>query len=69
MRMNTFLNVFLAIIFGLMAVIGTLIVLTIFWGCTYSINMIHSEGTATDLIDENQTAEPDISVPVDLRGV
>lgn len=30
-------------------------------GCTYSINMLHTEGSATDMIDENQTASPNIS--------
>ncbi len=30
-------------------------------GCTYSINMVHTEGSASDLIDEDQKAEPDIS--------
>lgn len=35
-------------------------------GCVYSINMVHSEGTATDLIDENQTASPDISPTIAL---
>lgn len=29
--------------------------------CTYSINMIHSEGNASDLIDENQSAKPNIN--------
>lgn len=33
--------------------------------CTYSINMIHSEGSATDLIDENQKADanPNLNIP------
>lgn len=25
--------------------------------CTYSINVIHTEGTATDVLDENQSTE------------
>lgn len=29
-------------------------------GCTYSITMAHTEGQATDLIDENQKADADI---------
>lgn len=32
--------------------------------CTYSINMAHTEGVATDLIDENQEAKADISAQV-----
>ncbi len=35
-------------------------------GCTYSINMAHTEGTATDLIDENQTASPDVSPNIEI---
>lgn len=39
--------------------VGLLIYLCVFLqSCTLSINMIHSEGQATDLIDENQTANP-----------
>lgn len=32
--------------------------------CTYSVNMVHSEGTATDVIDENQEAKPDVNISV-----
>jgi len=35
-------------------------------GCTYAINMVHVEGPASDLIDENQTASPDISPTVNI---
>ncbi len=39
--------------------------------CTYSINMIHSEGSATDMIDENQTADPNINpnLTIPLKGI
>jgi hypothetical protein len=30
-------------------------------GCTYSISLVHTEGQASDIIDENQTANPNIS--------
>jgi len=30
-------------------------------GCTYSINMVHTQGQADDVVDENQTARPNIS--------
>jgi len=37
-------------------------------GCTISVNMVHTEGTATDLIDEVQSptndVKPELSVPV-----
>lgn len=30
-------------------------------GCTYSINQIHTEGSASDVVDETQAASPDVS--------
>lgn len=30
-------------------------------GCTYSITMVHTEGTAEDVVDETATNSPDIS--------
>lgn len=27
-------------------------------GCTYSISMVHTEGSASDVIDETQSAHP-----------
>ena len=35
-------------------------------GCTYSINMAHTQGTATDLIDETQSNEPNVSPNVSI---
>lgn len=29
-------------------------------GCEYSITMVHTEGVAKDVVDENQTASPDV---------
>ena len=29
--------------------------------CTYSVNQVHTEGTATDVIDEDQKATSDVS--------
>ena len=31
-------------------------------GCTYSITMVHTEGTATDVVDETATNTPSTSV-------
>lgn len=36
-------------------------------GCTYSINMIHSEGTATDMIDE--TDKPTLTANIPLTSL
>ena len=33
----------------------------IFTGCTYSINMVHTEGYADDVVDEDQKASPNVS--------
>lgn len=35
-------------------------------GCTYSINQVSTKGTASDVIDENQDASPDVSPAVSL---
>lgn len=32
-------------------------------GCTYSINMAHTEGVASDTIDENDSVEPSVQFP------
>lgn len=39
--------------------------------CTYSINMVHTSGTASDVVDENQTASPDVSptIPISLSSL
>jgi hypothetical protein len=29
--------------------------------CTYSITMVHTDGTATDVVDTNQTPKTDVS--------
>lgn len=34
--------------------------------CTYSVNVAHTEGTTSDLIDETQSNEPDISPNISL---
>jgi len=41
---------------------------TIFIGCTYSITMVHTEGTATDVVDETSTNTPSTSVSVPISA-
>lgn len=36
--------------------------LMILSSCTYSINMIHTEGTATDVVDEASTPTAELTV-------
>ena len=35
-------------------------------GCTYNISMAHTEGTATDTIDDTDTITPDVSPTITL---
>lgn len=35
--------------------------------CTYSINQVHTEGVATDVVDENQAATADVSAQIPLK--
>jgi len=38
-------------------------------GCTYSITMVHTEGQATDVVDETATNTPSTSVSVPVSVV
>lgn len=33
-------------------------------GCTYSITLVHTEGTATDVVDETATNTPRVSLTI-----
>ncbi len=37
--------------------------------CTYSVTMAHTEGKATDLIDEAQTAQPDVQADLTIPAI
>jgi hypothetical protein len=39
----------------------SLALLSILTACTYSITMVHTEGSATDIVDENQTPTADVT--------
>lgn len=49
-----------------------LLLMTIFFlnSCTYSITMVHTQGEATDVVDENAdakaTVSPNISIPTGI---
>jgi hypothetical protein len=34
--------------------------------CTYNVSMAHTEGTASDVIDDNQSNEPNVSPSVTI---
>jgi hypothetical protein len=42
-------------------IISLMLLLT---SCTYSITMVHTEGTATDVVDETATATPATTVSI-----
>lgn len=46
----------------------SLAMLTILFGCTYSITQVHTEGSASDVVDDTQTndVDPTISVPASI---
>lgn len=39
----------------------TALMLIFLTGCTYSITQVHTEGMASDVVDEEQRADPDVS--------
>ncbi len=41
-----------------------IILMALLSGCTYSITMVHTQGVASDVVDETQSAEPDIKTDV-----
>lgn len=41
-------------------------ILCLLGGCTYSITMIHTEGTATDVLDDNDTSSLTASIPLTI---
>lgn len=52
-----------------MKILSTLFILLFLASCTYSINMIHSEGSASDMIDEEQIPSADISPDITIPAV
>lgn len=38
----------------------------IFTSCTYNISLIHTEGSASDVIDNNQDASPDVKADLSI---
>ncbi len=46
--------------------LNLIVFLMLLTGCTYSVNMIHTSGVASDVVDENQSASPDVSPTVSL---
>ncbi len=52
-----------------MKVLISFIVAILMTSCTYSISMAHTEGLASDVIDETSTITPQTSISVPVSGV
>ena len=53
-------------------ILMTVIVLTAFFtmsSCTYTVNCVHTQGSASDVIDEEQDATPEVSPTLNLKGI
>lgn len=46
------------ILFIVMALLAVILISTAMCGCTYSITQMHTEGTASDVVDETATNTP-----------
>ena len=57
-----FKKIYAAIFFGMLFVS----ICTLLFGCTLSFQNISTHGTATDLVDENQTASPEVTTTVKI---
>ena len=53
---------------GILLFLAILFVVSIFSGCTYNVSMAHTEGTASDVIDDTQapenTVSPNLTIPL-----
>jgi hypothetical protein len=50
-------------------IIAGLILALYLSSCTYSINMIHTQGQASDVVDETQAASPDVDANVSIPAL
>lgn len=46
--------------------ISLVLMLTFMCSCTYSINLVHTQGVAEDVVDETQKADADIKTMMDF---
>ena len=49
-------NLFICLSIFIVCILGYILC-----SCTYSINMVHTEGTASDVVDEDQAASPNVA--------
>jgi len=48
---------------------GLLTGLILLASCTYTITMVHTEGTASDVVDETETNTPTIPITLSKTGI
>lgn len=46
--------------------LADVLILTLLTSCTVSMTMVHTEGTASDVVDEQQTTKPTVSPDIKL---
>lgn len=51
------------------SILYTSILSLILASCTYSINMVHTEGTASDVVDETQTPTANVSPDIKVSPI
>ncbi len=49
-------------------VIGVILLLLSATACTYSVILIHTDGEASDMVDETDTTTPTTSITVPFNG-
>jgi hypothetical protein len=47
-------------------ILSCLAVAALLTSCNISMNMVHTSGTASDVFDEDQTDDPDVSTDISL---
>lgn len=47
----------------------SIVMLLLLTGCTYSINMVHTQGQASDVVDETQSNQPDIKPVLEIPAL
>lgn len=68
-KKNSLYDMFLIIGASIVAMLLCFLLLSILCGCTMSFQNIATHGKASDIVDESQTAQPDISAEVPISTV
>lgn len=66
---TTKISIFSVVGWGINTVLFCLLMFYALTSCTYTVTLAHTEGTATDLIDEVSTNTPNFSADVKMPGI